>query len=130
MRRPIRTPLFSRVLGTPEIPEILDFDIANVSRLDVDLAQYIKQNRDEQNKVTDSMQMAQGGSDYDQGTYDNYTTSSGYTSSNSSGTSGTVQQVEITENLLPLGSDRRPGTKLNLKGITIHSTAKIGRAHV
>lgn len=143
MRRPIRTPLFSRVLEAPEIPEILDFDIAHVYNLNNDLAQHIKLQREAQNKVTDEMQDAVGGSAYDQGIYNNYTTDfnggvtdvTGMNTSTNLGsgggaiddsyniTGGEVKgPIVITEKLLPVGSARRTGKKLNLKGITIHST--------
>lgn len=135
MRRPIRTPLFSRVLEAPEIPDILDFDIAKVSNLDKKLAELIKMEREEQNKVTGDMLDATGGSDYNQGVYNNYTTTfdggvtdmtgSNYDAGNYGAGSyaGTIQSpIAITERLLPLGSSRRTGKKTDLKGITIHST--------
>lgn len=139
MRRPIRTPLFSRVLEAPEIPEILDFDIATVTNLNVDLAEYIRAQRDAQNKVTGEMQDATGGTTYDQGDYNNYTTEwnvsdnsstvstntgivSDFSATTATTTTSLAAPIHITERLLPLGCARRTGRKLNLKGITIHST--------
>ena len=137
MRRPIRTPLFGRTLEAPEISELLDFDIANVSRLNRDLAEYIKLEREKATQVTDEMQDVTGGSDYDQGDYNNYTDD--FNANNNADTDYSYQDTDINnsfassisikEMLLPLGSNRRSGEKLKgIQGITIHGTGNSASA--
>lgn len=129
MRRPIRTPLFSRVLGAPEIPEILDFDIAHVKTLDKNLAHFIQNKRQQESQITDDMTIAEGGSTYNQGAYNNYlntyynNTTRPYASPSIS--QSINQPIIITERLLPVPSKKRTGKTIDLKGVTIHSTANL-----
>lgn len=73
IRRKIRTPLFSYMLNDPVIPEQLDLTSAVAYSINLDEAMALKLEEREKQKVTAEEQAAVGGSNYDQGEYNNYT---------------------------------------------------------
>lgn len=127
IRRKIRTPMFSQTLNYPNIPEAYDMDLSNVNKLDTNLAGLIKTQRDILNKVTNEMEEAEGGTQYDQGNYDSYEfgTSAPTADSNTSNSTQT-----------PSASQEEPATIINTnKGDSFYCwpcpkattvTAKIG----
>lgn len=71
-RRTIRTPLFSAKLNNPEVLEELDIDVSYIESLDINLAERIKNDRIAQEKITEEMSTATGGTTYSQGNYNSY----------------------------------------------------------
>lgn len=74
IRRRIRTPMFSTMLDAPAPQEGLNLDIAQMTSLDINLAQKIKEDREKANVVLDPMRPAHGGNIYYQDNVSNYST--------------------------------------------------------
>ena len=136
MRRKIRTPLFSKTLNTPQAPENMDVVTQFIDRLDINAAKLLKQEKDRKDKITAEMLNAQGGSNYDQGDYNNYDSEFSEQSSNSITSQGgmSIDNANTESTTLSLPSnvrqmlvdeskkDKRPGIPLSAEYITIHST--------
>lgn len=73
IRRKIRTPMFSQQLNAIDAPEQLDSITKYAIDLTPDSARYLKEEKIKEEKVIEEMQNAEGGSEYNQGEYDNYT---------------------------------------------------------
>lgn len=72
IRRKIRTPIFSYNLNQPVIPEQFDLSSGVAYSIDLESALDLLKAERERQKVTAEEHFAEGGSNYDQGDYNNY----------------------------------------------------------